>query len=105
MARSFVWMVRSACRRARAFPPEWKRSRSYFASNFIGPESLRDPGPILLQEAGMNHTHQVVIVGGGPVGLGLAIELGQRGIACCLVERYLQPRRIPKGQNLTQRTM
>lgn len=53
----------------------------------------------------MNHTHQVVIVGGGPVGLGLAIELGQRGIACCLVERYLQPRRIPKGQNLTQRSM
>ncbi|MFL5286943.1 MAG: FAD-dependent monooxygenase [Rhodopila sp.] len=53
----------------------------------------------------MNHTHQVVIVGGGPVGLGLAIELGQRGIHCCLIERYLQPRRIPKGQNLTQRTM
>lgn len=50
-------------------------------------------------------THQVVIVGGGPVGLGLAIELGQRGIRCCLVERYGQPQPIPKGQNLTQRTM
>jgi 4-hydroxyisophthalate hydroxylase len=50
-------------------------------------------------------THQVIIVGGGPVGLGLAIELGQRGISCCLVERYMEPRRIPKGQNLTQRTM
>ena len=47
----------------------------------------------------------VVIVGGGPVGLGLAIELGQRGIRCVLVEAYTQPQPIPKGQNLTQRTM
>lgn len=48
---------------------------------------------------------RVAIVGGGPVGLGLAIELGQRGISCVVVERYQQPQRIPKGQNLTQRTM
>jgi 2-polyprenyl-6-methoxyphenol hydroxylase-like FAD-dependent oxidoreductase len=48
---------------------------------------------------------QVVIVGGGPVGLGLAIELGQRGIHCIVVERYTDPQPIPKGQNLTQRTM
>jgi 2-polyprenyl-6-methoxyphenol hydroxylase-like FAD-dependent oxidoreductase len=48
---------------------------------------------------------QVVISGGGPVGLGLAIELGQRGIRCLLIERYVTPRPIPKGQNLTQRTM
>lgn len=48
---------------------------------------------------------EVVIVGGGPVGMGLAIELGQRSIRCMLVERYLQPQPIPKGQNLTQRTM
>lgn len=48
---------------------------------------------------------QVVIVGGGPVGLGLAIELGQRGVRCLLVERHAQPQQIPKGQNLTQRTM
>jgi len=47
----------------------------------------------------------VVIIGGGPVGLGLAIELGQRGIRCIVTERYVQPQRIPKGQNLTQRTM
>lgn len=47
----------------------------------------------------------VVIIGGGPVGLGLAIELGQRGIHCTLAERYAQPQPIPKGQNLTQRTM
>ena len=48
---------------------------------------------------------QVVIVGGGPVGLGLAIDLGQRGVRCVLVERYSSPQPIPKGQNLTQRTL
>ena len=48
---------------------------------------------------------QVIIVGGGPVGMGLAIELGQRNVRCVVVERYIQPQPIPKGQNLTQRTM
>lgn len=48
---------------------------------------------------------QIIIVGGGPVGLGLAIELGQRGVGSILVERHPTPPLIPKGQNLTQRTM
>lgn len=48
---------------------------------------------------------EVVIVGGGPVGMGLAIELGQRGIATIVIEQYETPQRVPKGQNLTQRTM
>jgi 2-polyprenyl-6-methoxyphenol hydroxylase-like FAD-dependent oxidoreductase len=48
---------------------------------------------------------QIVIIGGGPVGMGLAIELGQRGVSSIVVERYVQPQPIPKGQNLTQRTM
>jgi 4-hydroxyisophthalate hydroxylase len=47
----------------------------------------------------------VVIVGGGPVGVGLAIDLGLRGVRSILVERYENPQPIPKGQNLTQRTM
>jgi 4-hydroxyisophthalate hydroxylase len=53
----------------------------------------------------MKKRHQVVIVGGGPVGVGLAVELGLRGISCALVERRLEPQRIPKGQNLTQRSV
>ncbi|MBO6883125.1 MAG: FAD-dependent monooxygenase [Marivita sp.] len=52
----------------------------------------------------MSSPYDVVINGGGPVGLGLAIELGQRGIRVCVVERYPEPQPIPKGQNLTQRT-
>ncbi len=46
----------------------------------------------------------VAIVGGGPVGLGLAIDLGQRGVNVALFERSSKLHRIPKGQNLTQRT-
>jgi len=48
---------------------------------------------------------EVAIVGGGPVGVALAVELGQRGISCVLVERHLTPQPIPKGQNLTHRTL
>ncbi|GKX33349.1 MAG: FAD-dependent oxidoreductase [Rhizobiaceae bacterium MnEN-MB40S] len=47
----------------------------------------------------------VVIVGGGPVGMALAIELGQRGVSSAVIERYHTPQPIPKGQNLNQRTM
>ncbi len=48
---------------------------------------------------------RVVVVGGGPVGLALAVELGLRGISCTAIERRTEPHRIPKGQNLTQRTL
>jgi len=53
----------------------------------------------------MSKRYQVVIVGGGPVGVALAVELGLRGVICALLERRLEPQRIPKGQNLTQRSM
>ena len=49
--------------------------------------------------------YDVVIVGAGPVGMGLAIELGQRNVRSAAVERYAEPQPVPKGQNLTQRTM
>jgi 4-hydroxyisophthalate hydroxylase len=53
----------------------------------------------------MTERTQVAIVGGGPVGTGLAIGLGQLGVRCALIERHPQPQPVPKGQNLTQRTM
>ena len=46
----------------------------------------------------------VVIVGGGPVGVGLAIDLAINGVSCIIVERHDSIQRIPKGQNLTPRT-
>ena len=48
---------------------------------------------------------EVIIAGGGPIGVGLAIELAQRGIRSVVVERHPDLLPIPKGQNLTQRTM
>jgi 4-hydroxyisophthalate hydroxylase len=53
----------------------------------------------------MANTHQVIIIGGGPVGVALAVELGRRGISCALVERRTALQNIPKGQNLTPRTL
>jgi 4-hydroxyisophthalate hydroxylase len=47
----------------------------------------------------------VVIVGGGPVGLALAVTLGKASIPCVLVERQIQPSALPKGQNLTARSL
>lgn len=53
----------------------------------------------------MDDRYPVVIVGGGPVGMGLAVDLGRRGIGSLVVERHHTPQPIPKGQNLTQRTL
>lgn len=53
----------------------------------------------------MEQSYDVIICGGGPVGMGLAIDLGQRGHRVAVVERYPEPQPIPKGQNLTQRSM
>jgi len=53
----------------------------------------------------MEKRYQVIIVGGGPVGVALAVELGQRNISCAVVERQTAIPKIPKGQNLTNRTL
>ena len=46
----------------------------------------------------------VVIIGGGPVGIGLAIDLAINGVSSTIIERHDRIQRIPKGQNLTPRT-
>jgi 2-polyprenyl-6-methoxyphenol hydroxylase-like FAD-dependent oxidoreductase len=48
---------------------------------------------------------QVIIVGGGPVGLTLAVDLGQRGIRCVLLEQKPEPQFLPKMERCNARTM
>jgi 2-polyprenyl-6-methoxyphenol hydroxylase-like FAD-dependent oxidoreductase len=48
----------------------------------------------------------VLIAGGGPVGLALAVELGLRGVECVVLEPRPQPTRLrPRAKTLNARTM
>src|SRR5690242_1801441 len=53
----------------------------------------------------MPRKRPVLIVGGGPVGLALAIELGWRGVACTLIEQGDGTVAIPKMNEVNIRTM
>src|SRR6478752_5953 len=55
-------------------------------------------------EGNLNDT-QVLIVGAGPVGLSLAIDLGQRGIRAILIEKRSAPAFLPKMERVNSRTM
>jgi len=48
---------------------------------------------------------QVLIVGAGPVGLTLAVDLGLRGVRCMLVEQKEAPQFLPKMERCNARTM
>src|SRR5262245_33527089 len=48
---------------------------------------------------------QVIIVGAGPVGLTLAIDLGRRGVRCILLEQKDAPQFLPKMERCNARTM
>ena len=48
---------------------------------------------------------EVLIVGAGPVGLTLAVDLGQKGVRCILVERKPAPQFLPKMERCNARTM
>src|SRR5579863_6093701 len=101
-------MCRSPCRRvpSRRSPPATPppRSKWYFAARtlptiFAAIVSLMD-GPAQWRsiEERMAKRYQVIIIGGGPVGVGLAVNLGLRGISCALVElraERLMPRPYP----------
>ena len=47
----------------------------------------------------------VLIAGGGPVGLTLALDLVRRGVRCTLVERKVAPEFLPKMERCNSRTM
>lgn len=51
------------------------------------------------------NTTEVLIVGGGPTGLTLAIDLGRRGIRCTLIEQKEQPAFLPKMERINARSM
>jgi len=48
---------------------------------------------------------EVLVVGAGPVGLALAIDLGEKGVRCTLVERKPDPQFLPKMERCNARTM
>jgi 2-polyprenyl-6-methoxyphenol hydroxylase-like FAD-dependent oxidoreductase len=47
----------------------------------------------------------VLVVGAGPVGLTLAVDLGRRGVRCTLVEQKAAPEFLPKMERCNARTM
>ncbi|MGW6277005.1 FAD-dependent monooxygenase [Kribbella sp. NPDC055071] len=56
--------------------------------------------------SGSDGSTPVLIAGGGPVGLALAVELGLRDIKCTIVEPRLSPTRTrPRAKTLNVRTM
>ena len=48
---------------------------------------------------------QVLIVGAGPVGLTLAVDLGRRGVRCTIIEQKPAPAKLPKMERCNARTM
>ena len=53
----------------------------------------------------MENKTPVLIVGGGPVGISLAIELAWRNVSCVLVNERPTTSLHPKGSTLNSRTM
>jgi 2-polyprenyl-6-methoxyphenol hydroxylase-like FAD-dependent oxidoreductase len=47
----------------------------------------------------------VLVVGAGPVGLTLAVDLGRRGVRCTLIEQKPAPEFLPKMERCNARTM
>src|SRR6266481_9730869 len=48
---------------------------------------------------------EVLIVGAGPTGLTLAIDLGRRGVRCTLLEQKDQPAFLPKMERVNARSV
>ena len=52
-----------------------------------------------------NEIFDVAIIGGGPVGLSLAVELGERGIDVLLIEQNERGGRQPRAKTTNVRSM
>ena len=52
-----------------------------------------------------NKKTSVIVVGAGPVGLGLACDLGQRGVDCVLIEKRDGAINVPKQSMVSARNM
>ncbi len=50
-------------------------------------------------------TTQVLVVGAGPVGLTLALDLAKRGVQCLLIDQKESPQRLPKMERCNARSM
>ena len=48
---------------------------------------------------------QVLIIGAGPTGLTLAVDLGLRGVRCTVIEQKEAPQFLPKMERCNARTM
>ncbi|MFF1817656.1 FAD-dependent monooxygenase [Kribbella sp. NPDC058245] len=53
----------------------------------------------------MSGNPEVLIIGGGPVGLSAALALGRAGISCLVLERRTEFSRYPKANGVHSRTM
>ena len=61
--------------------------------------------PKVAREASGRMDTQVLVIGAGPVGLTLAIDLGLRGVRCTLIEQKMAPAKLPKMARCNARTM
>src|ERR1700720_1028747 len=48
---------------------------------------------------------EVLVVGAGPTGLTLAVDLGRRGVRCIVLEQKEAPQFLPKMERCNARTM